>query len=264
MARHSNTINMNIAEIYWLSLAFLTAAAAGLVGSFALLKKAVLAGDAMSHIALPGLGLAILFKINPLIGGAMTLFLGTLLIWQLQKTTGLSTEAMVGVIFATSLALGALVTPNEDLIEALFGGFGSMSLSEFLIGVSGALFVIGFVLGYKNKLILTLFSPDLAAVSNIDVNRLNLYFLLIFSLTIILGLRFLGALLVGALLIIPAAIGRQLTHTLSSFLAISSAAGVVAVGVGSAVSLYYGLAPGPTIICVAAAVFVLSLAKKQK
>jgi zinc transport system permease protein len=176
----------------------------------------------------------------------------------------LSTEAMVGVIFATSLALGALVTPNEDLIEALFGGFGSMSLSEFLIGVSGALFVIGFVLGYKNKLILTLFSPDLAAVSNIDVNRLNLYFLLIFSLTIILGLRFLGALLVGALLIIPAAIGRQLTHTLSSFLAISSAAGVVAVGVGSAVSLYYGLAPGPTIICVAAAVFVLSLAKKQK
>lgn len=254
---------MNIADVYWLSLALLTAAAAGLVGSFALLKKAVLAGDAMSHIALPGLGLAILFKLNPLIGGAMTLFMGTLLIWQLQKTTGLSTDAMIGVIFATSLALGALITPNEDLIEALFGGFGSMTLGEFLIGVSGALFVIGFILRYKNKLILTLFSPDLAAVSNIDVNRLNLYFLLIFSLTIVLGLRFLGALLVGALLIIPAAIGRQLTHTLSSFLTISSIAGLVSVGAGSVISFHYGLATGPTIICVSAGVFLLSLAKKQ-
>ena len=138
-----------------------------------------------------------------------------------------------------------------------------MTLGEFLIGVSGALFVIGFILRQKNKLILTLFSPDLAAVSNIDVNRLNLYFLVIFSLTIILGLRFLGALLVGALLIIPAAIGRQLTHTLSSFLTISSIAGVVAVGAGSVISAYYGLAVGPTIICVAAGVFLLSLAKKQ-
>lgn len=255
---------MNTAEIYWLSLALLTAAAAGLVGSFALLKKAVLAGDAMSHIALPGLGLAIVFQINPLIGGGATLFVGTLFIWQLQKTTGLSTDAMVGVIFATSLALGALVTPNEDLIEALFGGFGNMSLTEFLIGVAGALFVVGFILRYKAKLILTLFSADLAVVSSIDVNRLNLYFLLIFSLTIILGLRFLGALLVGALLIIPAAIGRQLTHTLSSFLAISSSAGVVAVGLGSAIGLYYHLSPGPTIVCVAAAIFVMSLAKKQK
>lgn len=254
---------MNIAEVYWISLALLTAAAAGLVGSFALLKKAVLAGDAMSHIALPGLGLAILFQINPLIGGAMTLFLGTLLIWQLQKTTGLSTDAMIGVIFATSLALGALITPNEDLIEALFGGFGSMTPGEFIIGVSGALFVIGFILKYRSKLILALFSPDLAAVSNIDINRLNLNFLLIFSLTIILGLRFLGALLVGALLIIPAAIGRQLTHTLSSFLTISSLAGVVSVGAGRLISSYYDLSPGPTIICVAAAVFLLSLMKKQ-
>jgi len=254
---------MNITELYWLTLALLTAAAAGLVGSFALLKKAVLAGDAMSHIALPGLGLAILLKINPLIGGGVTLLVGTLLIWQLQKTTGLSTDAMIGVIFATSLALGALITPNEDLIEALFGGFGRMTLGEFLVGACGALFVIAFILRYKNRLILALFSPDLAAVSSINVNRLNLYCLLIFSVTIILGLRFLGALLVGALLIIPAAIGRQLTHTLSSFLTISSIAGVVAVGTGSFVASYWGLESGPSIICVAAVVFLLSLAKKQ-
>ncbi len=254
---------MTTPEIYGFSLALLTAAAAGLVGSFALLKKTVLAGDVMSHIALPGLGLAILFKVHPLIGGAATLFLGTILIWQLQKTTGLSTDAMIGVVFATSLAAGALLTPREDLIEALFGGYGNISLLEFSIGIVAALFVIGFVLKFRNRLILILFSPDLATVSNIHVNRLNLYFLLVFSLTIILGLRFLGALLVGALLIIPSATGRQLTHTLPAFLILSSVVSVISVGAGILISNVYHLVPGPAVISIAGAMFFLSLIKRQ-
>ena len=254
---------MNLTEIYWVSLALMTAAAAGLVGSFALLNRTVLAGDVMSHIALPGLGLAILFKINPIVGGATTLFIGTVLIWQLQKKSGLSIDAMIGVIFATSLAAGAVLTPSEDLIEALFGGFGKMTSLEFALGALAALFVIGFTLRYKNRWILILFSPDLAAGSGINVNRHNLYFLLIFSLTIVLGLRFLGALLVGALLIIPAAIGRQLTHTLSAFLTVSSGASVFSVGLGILISHFYNLTPGPTIVLVSAAMFFLSLRKKQ-
>src|SRR4029077_5037070 len=129
-----------------------------------------------------------------------------------------------GVIFAASLAAGVLITPSEELIEALFGGFGKMTVAEFSLGTASALFVMAFILLNKNRLILILFSQDLAKGSSINVNRQNLYFLLIFSLTILLGLRFLGALLVGGLFIIPAAIGRQLTHTLSAFLATSSIA----------------------------------------
>jgi zinc transport system permease protein len=253
---------MSISDVYGMILALTAAAAAGLVGSFALLKKTILAGDVMSHIALPGLGLAILLKIHPLIGGAATLFLGTFLIWQLQKQTGLSTDAMIGVIFATSLAIGALITPSEDLIEALFGGFGKMGLLEFLIGIAAACFVIGYILVARKKLMLALFSVELAATSNINVNRLNLSFLLIFSLTIILGLRFLGALLVGALLIIPPAIGRRLTHTLSAFLMVSSSASVLSVALGILLARLYHLTPGPVIICVAAFIFFACLFKK--
>ena len=254
---------MTTTEFYWLTLALLTAGAAGIVGSFALLKKAVLAGDVMSHIALPGLGIAILFKINPLIGGAVALLVGTLLIWQLQKKTGLSIDAMIGVIFAASLAAGVLITPSEELIEALFGGYGKMTVVEFALGSAAALFVIGFVLLKKNQLILILFSQDLAKGASINVDRQNLYFLLIFSLTILLGLRFLGALLVGALLIIPAAIGRQLTHTLSAFLATSAVASILSVGLGVLISKFYHLTPGPIIVLVAAGIFFLSLLKKQ-
>ena len=107
--------SMDMGHTYAVLLAGLFAIAAGLVGSVALMKRMVLASDVISHLALPGLGIAFLFKINPLVGGGATLFLGTLLVWQLQKKTGLATDASIGVVFAACLGIGALVTPQDDL-----------------------------------------------------------------------------------------------------------------------------------------------------
>jgi zinc transport system permease protein len=133
--------------------------------------------------------------------------------------------------------------------------------------------IVAFTFTFRHQLILTLFSPELAATAHVNVSRLNLYFLLMFSLTVLLGLRFLGALLVGALIIIPAAIGRQLTHTLSAFLIASSVASALSVAIGFFVSRSYphfaiagislNLAPGPAIISVATFLFLLSLARKK-
>ena len=264
---------MNSAELYSLVLMLLTALAAGLIGSFALMKRMSLAGDVVSHIALPGLGLALLFHINPLIGAAAALVLGTFLIWHLQKGGTLTTDVAIGVIFTAALAIGTLVTPSEDLIEALFGGFQSLNILWLLLGFLAVLTIVIFTFTFRHQLILTLFSPELAAATGVDVSRLNLYFLLVFSLTVLLGLRFLGALLVGALIIIPAAIGRQLTHTLTAFLLSSSVASALSVGIGFFVSRSYphfavgritlNLAPGPAIISVATCFFLLSLIRKK-
>jgi len=118
-----------------------------------------------------------------------------------------------------------------------------------------------------------LFSPELAAASGVNVSRVNLYYLLMFSLTVLLGLRFLGALLVGALIIVPAATGRQLTHTLGAFLTTSSAASIISVMAGLTISRYYpavtigtvtlNLSPGPAIISVATLLFLVSLLRKK-
>ena len=254
-------------------LMLLTALAAGLVGSFALMKRMSLAGDVISHIALPGLGLALLFQINPLIGAAAALLIGTVLIWHLQKGGTLTTDVAIGVIFTGALAIGTLVTPSEDLIEALFGGFQSLDLLWFGLGIVAVLLIVWFTFTFRHQLVLSLFSPELAAVSGVNVSRLNLYFLLIFSLTVLLGLQALGALLVGALIIIPAAIGRQLTHTLTAFLVTSSAASVMSVGIGFLLARFYphftighatlNLTPGPAIISVATILFVFSLLRKK-
>src|SRR5690242_18770432 len=108
---------MTASEIYSIVLILLTALAAGLVGSFTLMKRMSLAGDVVSHIALPGLGLAMLFGFDPLLGAALALFLGTILIWHLQKRAALTTDVAIGVIFTAALAIGTVLTPSDDLIE---------------------------------------------------------------------------------------------------------------------------------------------------
>jgi len=246
---------------YSVALALLFAVAAGLVGSFGLMKRMLLAGDVISHVALPGLGLAFLLKINPLIGAATTLFLGTLLIWHLQKKTGLATENIIGVVFAASLGIGAAVTPNDDIIEALFGKNQAISLGGFLLGALAVVFIISAIWKLRDRLVLTLFSPDLAAATGVNVSRVNLYFLLLFSLTILVGLRFMGSLLTGSLIILPAAIGRRLTSKMSHFLIASSAASAVSVGTGFLLNSFvfprFGL--GPSIVMVSALLFAISL-----
>jgi hypothetical protein len=112
---------MPTTNLFSIVLPLFAGAAAGLVGAFALMKRTVLAGDVMSHIAIPGLGLAVIWRINPLLGGGLTLAIGIFLIWNLQKNTELTAEAAIGVMFATSVALGALlIHSTEDLIDALF------------------------------------------------------------------------------------------------------------------------------------------------
>lgn len=240
--------------------------AAGMVGCIALMRRMLLAGDVISHLALPGLGLAFAFKFNPLMGGAATLFLGTFLVWQLQRKTGLATEAAIGVVFAAALAIGAAVTPNEDLAESLFGQLRGISVNGFFLGLAAVLFVILSIFLLRDQLSLSIFSTDLAAATGVHIARLDLYFLLLFSLTVLVGLRFMGALLASSLIIVPAATARQLTNKLSDFFLIAVGASLIAVATGFLLnaSIFHFSTAGPTIAILSAALFGLSLLARAK
>jgi len=235
--------------------------AAGMVGCIALMRRMLLAGDVVSHLALPGLGLAFAFKLNPLLGGAATLFLGTFLIWQLQKKTGLATEAAIGVVFATALAIGAAITPSEDLAESLFGQLEGISVTGFLLGLAAVSFVIFAIFLLRDQLAVSIFSSDLAVATGVRTSRLDLYFLLLFSLTVLVGLRFMGALLASSLIIMPSATARQLTNKLSHFFLFAVVASLAAVATGfllNAFVLHFSTA-GPTIALISAVLFGVSL-----
>ena len=149
------------------------AVAAGLVGSFAVMRRMALAADALSHVALPGIGIALALHVHPLVGAVAMLFFGALLVWALEERSRATTETVIGVVFSAALALGSLMTTGEDLIEALFGGAGVLNSAEIAFGFVAAGAVVAFMITQRNRLIVMLVSPDVARTAGIDVQQLN-------------------------------------------------------------------------------------------
>jgi ABC-type Mn2+/Zn2+ transport system permease subunit len=247
-----------------LALSGSMAVAAGLVGAFALMRRMTLAGDALSHVALPGIGVAILIGINPLAGALVALLGGALLIWALERRTRVATEAIIGVVFSAALAVGALLTTGEQLIDALFGAPRTLSPWELGAGLVGAGAVIAFMLLARDRLVLLFLSSDVARTAGIGVQRLSLLYLLAFALTVALGLRYLGALLMGSLIIIPAATARQLARNLNQMLGWSVGIAVFATVVGAWIAESTGHETGPLIVIVAASCFVVVTAVRRR
>jgi len=238
------------------------AVAAGLVGSFAVMRRMALAADALSHVALPGIGIALALHVHPLVGAVAMLFFGALLVWALEERSRATTETVIGVVFSAALALGSLMTTGEDLIEALFGGAGVLNSAEIAFGFVAAGAVVAFMITQRNRLIVMLVSPDVARTAGIDVQQLNLLYLQVFALTIALGLRYLGVLLMGALLIIPAATAKRWARNLNGMLAVAVAVAVGATAVGTSVAAWAHRETGPLIVTAAAAAFMVSLVRR--
>jgi zinc transport system permease protein len=210
-------------------------------------------------VALPDIGLALLLHVNPALGGFAALLLGTLLVWALEHKTRVPTETIVGVVFSAALALGSLLTSGEELIDALFGSPAGPGPVETALGLVAVMFIVVFVLRARSRLVISLVSPDLARTAGIDVARLDLLYLLAFSLSVALGLRYLGVLLMGSLIIIPAATAKHLARSLHSMLAIAVGFAVASTLAGTYAALALHREAGPLVIATASAGFFVSL-----
>jgi ABC-type Mn2+/Zn2+ transport system permease subunit len=247
-----------------LLLSISMAAAAGLVGCFAVMRRMTLAADALSHVALPGIGIALVLRIHPVVGAILMLILGAVLIWGLQERTQLATETVTGVVFSTALAAGSMLATGDELIEALFGSPGSITNWELALGITAAVGVVVFILATKERLVLILVSPEIAHTAGIRVSRTNLLYLLTFAVTIALGLRYLGVLLMGSLIIIPAATARRLARSLKGMFATAVLLAVLSTVCGNYLAIRLGEPTGPLIVTVAAAFFALGLLSRRE
>jgi len=108
-----------------------------------------------------------------------------------------------------------------------------------------------------------LISPEIAMTAAVDVARLDLYFLMAFALTIGIGLRFLGVLLMGSLIIIPASIARRFARSLGAMLVLSASTAVLSTAAGTYVASLAGRPSGPFIVMVAGSLFFLSLLHRR-
>lgn len=242
---------------------------AGYLGSIMVSRHMALVGDALSHVALPGLALGILFNFNPFIGAFAFLAATVIVTWYLQKSTTLSVEAIIGVLFVLALAIGILITPKLDLLEALFGDVSEINLTDTIITVLVSVCVIFITRTIYEKLTVSMISKELAIASRIKVERINLIYLFLVATIVTVGIKEVGTLLVGALLIVPAAAAKNISSTLSRYSLMSAIFGSASATSGVILSSYVNVPAGPLVVVVGAAIFaagvaVSSLSKRLK
>jgi zinc transport system permease protein len=250
---------INSGLISSLVVGVIVGAASAYVGSLMVLKRLGLVGDALSHVALPGIGIALAWHINPFIGAFTALSIGILLIWQIGRKTTVPTESIVGLIFTVALAIGILVTPEPDLLEALFGNIASVSSGDAILAVvlCGAIFALMSLI--RRKLLLGLLSRDFAKAQGINVDAIDFIFLALVAVVVALGVKVVGTLLMGALVVIPAVASKNISRSFNSYSIISMLFGIVSAVGGILLSANFNLPPGPMVVLMSASVFLVTL-----
>lgn len=238
----------------------LVGAAAGFVGSFMVLRRLALVGDVLTHVALPGMALAILYKLNPFLGALIFLLFAVLGIWWLQHKTTIPPDALVGLFFTGALALGILIFPDtENVLEALFGDITKITARQGILAAIFSLAALIFAYALHRKMILITLSEDIAKTSGVRVGLVHLLFLMLVALVVSLGISFVGTLLMGALVIIPAAAARNISGNFKQYMFWSALIGCLAGGVGIFLANNFKLIPGPIVVLVGLGIFFLTL-----
>jgi zinc transport system permease protein len=214
-------------------------------------------------VALPGIALGVVLHFAPLWGGLAALFVGIVLIWLIETKTKLATESVTGVLFVTALALGALLIPENELLEAFFGSVETITLSQVAFQTLIAVAIIGIVLKFLKPLALFSIAPELGISIKVPPAKMQLLLLVLIALTISIGISFVGVLLMSALSIIPAATARNLAQNYRGFLVLSVILAVVSLTGGLLVSNYYHITAGIAAVLIAAFLFVVSLGWKK-
>jgi ABC-type Mn2+/Zn2+ transport system permease subunit len=255
---------MGINLLFLIFTGALVGAASGYLGSFMVLKRMSLVGDALSHVALPGMAIAITFGINPMLGALLALTLAVIGIWYMGEKSEIYPEALVGVFFTASLAIGILITPEPELFEALFGNLEKIGFSDGLITIAAATLIFLVTAQISRQLLLGVVSEDLAKSAGIKISKVNLVYLLLVGLVVALGVKFVGTLLTGALVIVPAASAKNMAKSLIGFHFWASFIGVFSAVVGILIAKFLEIPSGPSVVLVSIAIFILSYIFKNR
>lgn len=244
--------------VFLLLVGGFVAAASAYLGSFMVLKRMSLVGDALSHVALPGMAIAISLGISPTLGAFVALMLAILGIWYLEKTSDTYPEALVGVFFTASLALGVLLTQESELLQALFGSIEKIGLLEGIISVAVSLVVMILTYLISKKLILSIISEDLAVSSGVKLSWVNLLYLVLVGTIVSLGIRFVGTLLMGALVIVPAVAAKNVTGSIKSYFLLSVVFSVLSSTLGIYISSLTNAPVGAVVVLASIFIFLIS------
>lgn len=237
------------------------ALAAGPLGCFVVWRRMAYFGDATSHAAILGVALALLLN-TPIILGILVAAVAMALAVAIQRDAVLAMDTLLGVAAHAALALGLVVVslvPGRpiDLESYLFGDILSLGPQDLIIIWVGVATVLSVLVWRWNALLLATLNYDLASAEGLRPDRERLILSLTIAVLVAVSIKVVGALLITAMLIIPAATARTFSRTPEKMAIYASLFGALSVYCGLYMSATIDTPAGPSIVTIAAATFAL-------
>jgi len=246
----------------------------GALGSFAVLRRQSLLGDAISHAALPGIVLAFLLTGSKstlvlVLGAAVAGWLGTLVVMAVTGSSRVPRDSALGIVLAVFFGMGlVLLTWVQRLPDArqagletfLFGQAATLLERDVLVIASLGAIALALLAAFWKEFKLLGFDPEFAGSLGLPVRRLDVLLTTLLVIAIVIGLQTVGVVLMSAMVVAPAAAARQWTDALGRMVLLAALFGAAAGVTGALVSAAApGVPTGPSIVLVATAIVAVSL-----
>tara|TARA_Y100000590_G_scaffold469960_1_gene660974 strand:- start:2634 stop:3437 length:804 start_codon:yes stop_codon:yes gene_type:complete len=238
----------------------------GPLGCFVIWRRLSYFGDTLSHSALLGVTLAYSFELNIALSVFFISSIVALILLKLQKRTNLPGDALLGLLAHSSLAVGLVVIGfltfiRFDIMGLLFGDILAVTIKDIvLIWVGGLLILLTLKLIWK-PLFASTVNYELAEAEGLNPERAKAIFTILMAAIIAVSIKMVGLLLITGMLIIPAALARNLSDNPKQMILFSIVGGLLSVVIGLFSSLEFNTPSGPSIIAAALLLFILSLFK---
>ncbi|AMW27770.1 metal ABC transporter permease [Arthrospira platensis] len=242
----------------------LTGLMGGMLGSFTILRQLSFFSDALGHSALLGISISLLLRLDPswaILPFAVVFALG---VTYFMERTQLWTDALLNIIYSSSLAIGIIILSFRDnyrggINNILFGDILGIRESDLILSGLLLLICIAFItLTVRSQMLLTLNEP-LAIARGVAVTPHRTFFIVLLSLLVGISIKAIGVLLISAFVVIPACAARLLTRNFISYIIVSSALGGFSAVLGMILSALLNLPSGPSIVTMQLAIFLLAI-----
>lgn len=213
------------------------AIACALLGVFLILRRDAMIGHGLAHVTFAGVALGLFLNVMPLVVALFIAVGASLVIMQLKVKAGLHGDTAIAIFSSVGFALGILLVTlshgfNVDLFSYLFGEILAIETSEVLFSVVLAFAVVFLVVLNYHKFMYMTFDRESAKASGVKVDRLDTLLTVLTAITIVLGMKVVGILLVSALVVIPAAAGLQVASSFKQAIVLSTGISVSSVVLG--------------------------------
>ena len=241
----------------------------GPLGCFVIWRRLSFFGDTLAHAALLGVTISLAIDMNISLAVFIVSSIVALILLRLQKTTNLAGDALLGLLAHSSLALGLVVLGflsfiRFDIMGLLFGDILSVTKVDLIVIWVGGLAIILILKLIWKSLFASTINYDLAAAEGMNPEKANAIFTILMAAIIAISIKMVGLLLITGMLIVPAAMARNLSNSPMQMVFFSVIGGLLSVLIGLFASLEINSPSGPSIISVALILFILSLTMTKK